>query len=142
VPFGERKTSVSGTENAPKVSVAAAISNATVQLLRQYTGRGPTKARTHIGEDLITVVLEDTLTMGECSLVRDGRAELVLATRKAFQQTMASQLIAAVERHSGRKVRVFLSDNHVDPDVAVESFLLVPRDGGSTDGSRGELAES
>ena len=141
VSFGEKKASVSGTENAPKGSVAAAISNATVQLVREYTGRGPTKARTHMGEDLITVVLEDTLTMGERSLVRDGRVDLVLATRKAFQQTMASQLIAAVERYSGRKVRVFLSDNRVDPDVAVESFLLVPRDRESIDGSRDGPAE-
>jgi uncharacterized protein YbcI len=127
---------VSGTENVPKGSVAAEISNATVKLMHEYTGRGPTKARTYIDENLITVVLEDTLTMGERSLVRDGQTDLVLATRKAFQQTMGSQLVAAVERYSGRKVRVFLSDNHVDPDVAVESFLLVPRDQ-SMDGSSG-----
>jgi uncharacterized protein YbcI len=127
---------VSGTENVPKGSVAAEISNATVKLMHEYTGRGPTKARTYIDESLVTVVLEDTLTMGERSLVRDGRSDLVLATRKAFQQTMASQLVAAVERYSGRKVRVFLSDNHVDPDVAVESFVLVPKDQ-STDGSSG-----
>jgi uncharacterized protein YbcI len=127
---------VSGTENVPKGSVAAEISNATVKLMHEYTGRGPTKARTYMDENLITVVLEDTLTMGERSLVRDGRTNLVLATRKAFQQTMGSQLVAAVERYSGRKVRVFLSANHVDPDVAVESFLLVPRDQ-SMDGSIG-----
>ena len=117
---------VSSTEHAPKGSVAADISNATVSLMHEYTGRGPTKARTYINENLITVVLEDTLTMGERSLVRDGEVELVIATRKAFQRTMGPQLIAAVERHSGRKVRAFLSDNHVDPDVAVESFVLAP----------------
>lgn len=115
--------------------MAAAIANATVQLMREYTGRGPTKARTHIDEDLITVVLEDTMTMGERSLVRDGHVELVLAMRKAFQLTMSSQLIAAVERHSGRKVRAFLSDNHVDPDVAVETFILQPLTGTSTEGA-------
>ena len=131
---------MSGTENVPKGSVAAEISNATVKLMHEYTGRGPTKARTYIDENLITVVLEDTLTMGERSLVRDGRTDIVLATRKAFQQTMGSQLVAAVERYSGRKVRVFLSDNHVDPDVAVESFLLVPRDG-SMDGPSGGPAK-
>ena len=117
---------MSSTESAPKGSVAAAIANATVQLMHEYTGRGPTRARTYIDEELITVVLEDTMTMGERSLVRDGHVELVLALRKAFQMTMSSQLIAAVERHSGRKVRAFLSDNHVDPDVAVETFILEP----------------
>jgi uncharacterized protein YbcI len=117
---------VSSSERSLVGSIAAAISSATVQLMREYTGRGPTKARTYINDDLITVVLQDTLTMGERSLVRDGQVELVLATRKAFQMTMGPQLIAAVERHSGRSVYAFLSANHVDPDVAVESFVLVP----------------
>jgi uncharacterized protein YbcI len=122
---------VPSTENT-QGSVTADISNETVRLLHEYTGRGPTRARTYISENLITVVLEDTLTLGERSLIRAGEIELVLASRKAFQRTMGPQLIAAVERHSGRKVRAFLSDNHVDPDVAVESFVLVP----STDGDK------
>ena len=122
---------MSAAENIPQKSIAAAISNATVKLMAEYTGRGPTKARTYISDDLVTVVLQDTLTMGERSLVRDGQAELVIATRKAFQRTMASQLIAAVERESGRKVLAFLSDNHIDPDVAVESFVLEPSNGSS-----------
>jgi uncharacterized protein YbcI len=96
--------------------------------MREYTGRGPTKARTYINDDLISVVLQDTLTMGERSLVRDGEVELVLASRKAFQRTMSTEMIAAVERLSGRKVFAFLSDNHIDPDVAVESFVLSPED--------------
>jgi uncharacterized protein YbcI len=123
-----------GTSDTPKGSISSAISSAVVQLMREYTGRGPTKARTYIDEDLITVVLQDTLTMGERSLVKDGKVELVLRMRKAFQTTMAAQLTAAVERHSGRRVYAFLSDNHVDPDVAVESFVLIPRDA-EADGS-------
>lgn len=110
----------------PKGSISAAISSAVVQLMREYTGRGPTKARTYIDEDLITVVLQDTLTMGERSLVRDGEADLVLTSRKAFQRTMSTQMIAAIERHSGRSVYAFLSDNHIDPDIAVETFVLAP----------------
>jgi uncharacterized protein YbcI len=117
----------------PKGSIAAAISSAVVQLMREYTGRGPTKARTYIDEDLITVVLQDTLTMGERSLVRDGEADLVLTSRKAFQRTMSTQLIAAIERLSGRSVYAFLSDNHIDPDIAVETFVLAPIAGGDED---------
>jgi uncharacterized protein YbcI len=111
---------------SPKGAIASAISAAVVQLMREYTGRGPTKARTFIDDELISVVLQDTLTMGERSLVRDGEIELVLASRKAFQRTMSKQMIEAVERLSGRRVFAFLSDNHVDPDVAVETFVLVP----------------
>jgi uncharacterized protein YbcI len=132
-------------DTAQRGEVAAAISSAVVKLLREYTGRGPTKARTYIDENFISVVLEDTLTMGERSLVKDGRTELVLTTRKAFQDTMAEQLIAAVERHSGRSVRAFLSSNHIDPDIAIESFLLHRRNeddpGVSRDDDSGEEGE-
>jgi uncharacterized protein YbcI len=107
-------------------SMHAAIARDLVRLLHEYTGRGPTRARTHISRDLISVVLEDTLTMGERSLVGDGRIAHVLATRQAFQETMGANMVAAVERHSGREVRAFLSANHVNPDVAVESFVLAP----------------
>ena len=93
-----------GTPSTPKGSIASAISAAVVQLMREYTGRGPTKARTYINDDMITVVLQDTLTMGERSLVRDGEIELVLASRKAFQRTMSTQMIEAVERLSARTV--------------------------------------
>jgi uncharacterized protein YbcI len=123
---------MSSTEHVSTGTVAAAISSATVKLLHEYTGRGPTRARTYIDSDLISVVLQDTLTMGERSLVRDGQVELVIAERKAFQLTMGDQLIAAVERHSGRTVRAFLSDNHIDPDIAVESFVLEPSLDGAT----------
>ena len=66
--------------------------------------------------------------MGERSLVRDGEVDLVLASRKAFQRAMSREMIAAVEKHSRRTVLAFLGDNHIEPDVAVESFVLVPRE--------------
>jgi uncharacterized protein YbcI len=106
--------------------VAASISNLMVRLVSEYTGRGPTKARTYYEGDLVSVVLQDTLTRGERSLVRDGRSELVLSTRRAFQDTMSDDAVAGIEELTGRKVMAFLSDNHIDPDVAVESFVLHP----------------
>lgn len=121
---------MSTTEPGTTGAVAAAISSAIVKLVREYTGRGPTKARTYIMDDLVATILQDTLTMGERSLVRDGERELVLNTRKAFQRTMESEMIAVVERFSGRRVLAFLSDNHVDPDVAVEAFVLHPNAAG------------
>jgi uncharacterized protein YbcI len=126
---------------APKGSVASAISGAIVQLMREYTGRGPTRARTYINEDLITVVLQDTLTMGERSLVRDGEVDLVLASRKAFQRTMSREMIAAVEKHSGRSVLAFLSENHIDPDIAIESFVLTPKGDGESNGTGNGVVE-
>jgi uncharacterized protein YbcI len=103
---------------------AAEISNAVVRVMSEYTGRGPTKARTHISENLITVVLHDTLTKGERSLLADGEVKLVLANRKAFQNTMGPALTEAIEKITGQQVIAFLSDNHIDPDIAIESFIL------------------
>ena len=82
---------------------AAAISNVVVRLMREYTGRGPTQARAHFNEDLVTIVVKDALTKGEHSLVRDGR-EPLCSTRAAFQQTMRADLIAAIETITGREV--------------------------------------
>jgi uncharacterized protein YbcI len=95
--------------------------------MSDYTGRGPTRSRTYINDNVVTVVLHDTLTKGERSLVGDDRNELVLRMRKAFQDTMRHELVSGVETILGRTVIALMSDNHVDPDLAVEVFLLAPR---------------
>jgi uncharacterized protein YbcI len=104
----------------------AQISRAAVQLLRDYTGRGPTRARTTINTDSVMIVLGDTLTKGERKLAENGKAERVLAVRHDFQLVMREELVALVERTLDRKVIAFMSDNHLDPDVAVEVFILEP----------------
>jgi uncharacterized protein YbcI len=114
-------------------SKSAAISNMTVRLLSQYTGRGPTKARTFIHDDVVSVVLQDTLTKGERTLVANERDNLVLLTRATFQDVMGEDLTAGVEEILGRKVIAFLSANHIDPDIAVETFILAPSDQASSD---------
>jgi uncharacterized protein YbcI len=110
-------------ESGPR---AAAISNAIVQLLHDYSGRGPTHARTTIAEDLIVCVLADALTRSERRLVEAGEQSIVLEQRVAVQKIMREDAVAAVERLSGRTVRAFMSNNHVDPDLAVETFVLAP----------------
>ena len=113
-------------ENPQGGQLASAISNAVVRVMSDYTGRGPTRARTYLHDDLITVVVRDTMTKGERSLVEDGRAEVVLAMRKEFQEMMGRDLVAAVEKLTGRVVIAFFSANHIEPDAALESFLLAP----------------
>src|SRR6185312_8025228 len=67
---------------------AAAISKAMVQLLHEYSGRGPTRARTTISNDLIVCLLADTLTKSERKLVDAGEERLVLEQRSAIQRLM------------------------------------------------------
>jgi uncharacterized protein YbcI len=108
-------------------SMSVAISNAVVRCTRQYTGRGPTRARTHISEDTVTTFMADTLTKGERALVEAGQQDTVREMRRAFQQAMRDDLCAAVEQITERQVIAFFSDNHIDPDMAVEGFALAPQ---------------
>ena len=114
-------------------TLAASISSAVVHLFTEHTGRGPTRARTTIDGDLVVVILQDGLTKAERALVRAGKREEVLLLRRAFQDTMSDELIAAVERLTHRKVQAFMSANHAEPDAAAEIFLL---DGEARAGAR------
>jgi uncharacterized protein YbcI len=108
--------------------LAQQISNAIVALMREYTGRGATQSRTYVHENLIVCVMHDSLTKGERSLVTNGEKQFVLEMRRKFQHTMRPELIAIIEGLTGRKVAAFMSDNHVDPDVAAETFVLELRE--------------
>ena len=117
-------------------SVNSQICDSTVRLLSEYTGRGPTRARATINGDAVMVVLGDTLTRGERQLAATGKAERVLQLRHDFQLVMRDELVEAVEDATGRKVIAFMSQNHIDPDLAVEVFILQP-DGAAADSSSG-----
>jgi uncharacterized protein YbcI len=104
--------------------VAAAISTAVVHMLAERTGKGPTKAKTTLGENGVFIVLEDNLTKGERNLADAGEAAAVLNARSRWQHVMREEMSSTVEELTGRKVVGFLSDNHIDPDVAVEVFVL------------------
>jgi uncharacterized protein YbcI len=108
--------------------LAQQISNAIVALMREYTGRGATQSRTYVHENLIVCVMHDSLTKGERSLVTNGERQFVLEMRRKFQHTMRPEMIAIIEGLTGRKVAAFMSDNHVDPDVAAETFVLELRE--------------
>ena len=105
---------------------AAMISTATVQVIHDYTGRGPTKAKTMINDNVVAVLLADTLTKGERTLVETGHSDRVIRLRHDFQLAMRDDLVAIVERQLERKVIAFMSQNHIDPDLAVEVFVLEP----------------
>jgi len=114
--------------------LAAAISRTVVGTLSRTTGRGPMKAKTTLGDDGVFVVLEDTLTRGEHSLADAGEGEAVLDLRRRWQRVMEEEISLQVEELTGRKVIGFMSDNHIDPDLAVEVFVLEPLSAGPAEG--------
>ncbi|HET7379971.1 MAG TPA: Na-translocating system protein MpsC family protein [Gaiellales bacterium] len=105
-------------------SMHVALSNAIVGLLREYTGRGPTKARTTIRDNVVVIMLEQTLTKGEQVLVAKGRGENVITLRHEYQEAMRDEGSAKVAEITGQKVIAMMSANHLDPDLAVEIFVL------------------
>ncbi len=120
-----------GTPGPERGKVAAAISNAIAGMHREHYGRGAGRARTVMGDDYVICFLEDIYTPVERTLIDAGRFEAVREMRNAFQDTMREEFSAAVEAAAGRKVIGFLSQNHIDPDLAVETFILEP-DGDGT----------
>lgn len=118
------------------------ISNAMVGLYKQQFGRGPTKAKTHWGgSDLITVVLEDTLTPAERNLVKMGEHQRLRDLRLFFQYASVREFCEPVEQITGRKVRAFFSSIDTEVDgMSIESFVLYPE--GQDGPSRAEYAEA
>lgn len=101
-----------------------ALTDAVVRTLRALTGRGATNARGFINGDTAVVIMYDALTEGERNLVAKGHGDQVKELRYTYQRAMADEVVPAVERAVGRKVEAFMSANHVDPDHAVEVFVL------------------
>ncbi|MFZ0385231.1 MAG: Na-translocating system protein MpsC family protein [Solirubrobacteraceae bacterium] len=105
-------------------SLSAAISHTIVGVMREYTGRGPTKARTTIRDNVVVVILEQSLSKGEQSLAVKGRGEKVLEIRHEFQEAMREESSAKIAELTGRHVVAMLSANHLDPDLAAEIYVL------------------
>ena len=102
----------------------ASISNGLVKLHTRYYGKGPTKAKSYLIDDTVICLLEEGFTTVERTLIEDGRSGAVHDIRRTFQAAMQEQFTQVVEEAMGRKVIAYLSQVHVDPDLAAELFVL------------------
>jgi uncharacterized protein YbcI len=108
--------------------VLAAISDEMVRIYKDQFGRGPNRVRTYwCGDDVVTSVLEETLTPAERNLAALGEHHRLRETRMFFQYASVDDFCGSVERATGRTVKAFISgiDTAVD-GVAVETFVLYP----------------
>jgi uncharacterized protein YbcI len=122
-------------------SLLMSLANEMVRLTKEQFGRGPTAARAlWAGPDVLIVVLEETLTPAERSLVRMGEHERLRETRMYFQYASVRELCEPVERLTGRTVRAFISGIDTEADgLVTETFVLYPE--GEEGPSRIERAE-
>jgi uncharacterized protein YbcI len=93
-------------------------------LYKDLIGRGATETRTYIEEDVVAVLLSDTLTQAEKSLAADERPRSVRELRREFQGAMKQRAVTLVEEATGHGVKAFLSDHSIVPDYALEVFIL------------------
>lgn len=110
----------------PQGKALAAISNGLMHLHMRFYGKGPSAAKTHFVDDTVICVLREGFTTVEETLIKRGEADAVRSFRRTFQVAMEDQFIDVVEKATGRTVLAYMSEVHIDPNVAVELFLLEP----------------
>jgi len=108
--------------------VLTAISDGLVALLKEFYGRGPTRAKSYYEDDLVVCVLRGGFSRVEETLVKGGRGDAVIQQRMQFQDLMRGRFEAVIERATGRLVIGFMSGNQQHPDMMCELFILAPTD--------------
>ena len=108
--------------------VLTAISDGMVALLKEFYGRGPTRAKSYYEDDLVVCLLRGGFTRVEQTLLEGGRGASVISQRMEFQELMRERFAEVIERATGRRVIGFMSGNQQDPDIMCEVFILAPTD--------------
>jgi len=90
-------------------------------------------------------ILRGGFTRVERTLIDTGQLESVYQMRRSFQQSMEDEFRHVVEEATGRKVIAYMSSIHIDPDLAIELFVMEPLEGaeghGPASGDHHEAAD-
>jgi uncharacterized protein YbcI len=108
--------------------VLTAVSDGLVALLKEFYGRGPTRAKSYFQDDLVVCVLRGGFSRVEQTLLEGGRGAAVIQQRMEFQELMRDRFESVVEGATGRPVIGFMSGNQQHPDLMCEVFILGPSD--------------
>jgi uncharacterized protein YbcI len=108
--------------------VLTAISDGIVALLKEFYGRGPTRAKSYYEDDLVVCLLRGGFSRVEQTLLEGGRSASVIQQRMEFQDVMRNRFTEVIERATGRSVIGFMSGNQQSPDIMCEVFILAPTD--------------
>jgi len=108
--------------------VLTAISNGMVNLLKEFYGQGPTRAKSYYQDDLVVCVLRGGFSRVEQTLLDGGRGPAVIQQRMEFQEVMRDRFTEVISAATGRPVIGFMSGNQQEPDLMCEVFVLGPTD--------------
>jgi uncharacterized protein YbcI len=104
-----------------------AVTDSMVALHQRYHHRAPVTAKSQLmGDELLACVMGGVYTDVEKTMIELQRHTVVQETRSAFQDAMQDRFINEVQRLSGRRVTLFISNSHVGPDLEIELFVLAP----------------
>jgi uncharacterized protein YbcI len=112
------------TQQTATYSPPHELSNAMVGLHRELFGRGPAEAKSTVSGGIAVCMMSDVYTALERRLIEGGREEEVINLRLSHQRLCEDQIKRAAAEALRRPVLAALSSFHVDPDLAVEVFLL------------------
>ena len=114
-------------DDAGEIGLLAQVSNEMGRVYKDQFGRGGTRIRSDfLTPDVLVVVLEESLTAAERTLVEMGEHERLREQRVFMQYATKSAFVAPIERLTGRTVRAFVSGIDTAEDVSTETFVLHP----------------
>lgn len=111
-------------EGQEGASLLSAISREMVKAMKTYFGRGPTKAKSYLMDDLLLIVMRGGFTEAEQTLLAAGEADAVRAFRQHFENVMGERLVGTIEQLTERKVLTYQSQVLFDPHTVVEIFFF------------------
>jgi uncharacterized protein YbcI len=95
-----------------------------VKAMKTYYGRGPTKAKSYLMDDLLIIVMRGGITEAEKTLLAAGESDAVREFRQRFENVMAERLVGTIEQLTDRRVLTYQSQVLFDPPMVVEIFLF------------------
>ena len=113
-------------DREPAGEVRAQLQRALVALLTEYHGRGPSRAKVFVDENVVTCVFEQPFTWAERRLIDSGQEEHVHRGRALLRQKQAERITALVKKTTSRRLLAFLGQSHTNPDALVWVLLLEP----------------
>ncbi len=100
------------------------ISNEMVRAQKKFYGKGPTKAKSYMLDDMLIIVMRGGLTTAEETMLEFGKQDQVRQFRQLFENEMTERLTDKMEELTGRKIVTYQSQIMFDPHLVVEMFVF------------------
>ena len=111
-------------DSEPGQSLLLQISNAMVRMQKEFFGKGPTKAKSYMFDDMLLVDMREGLTTSEKTMLEFGHPNQVRQFRQLYQDEMCERLTGMVQELTGRHVVNYQSQVLFDPDMSLEIFVF------------------